>query len=95
MMCSPGIAHQMSLNATLEDFMTSIVAAHADALSAPSVSFGDKNLYIRGILEAEFADNLTRRMYDLMDERTEGLLIINDKKLKRTAMRVRLSLSME
>jgi len=95
MMCSPGIAHEMSLNATLEDFMTSIVAAHADALSAPSVSFGDKNLYIRGILEAEFADNLNRRMYDLMDERTEGLLIINDKKLKRTAMRVRLSLSME
>jgi len=94
-MCSPGIAHEMRMEATLEDFMSSIVSAHSDVLSAPSVKFGDKNLYMRGILEPEFADNLKRRMYDLMENRTEGLVIINDKKLKRTAMRVRLLLKIE
>ena len=89
--CSPGIAHSMSVDATLEDFMASLVLAHPDSLAKPSVSFGGKNLYLRGVLESEFKENLTERMSSLMGNRTDGLIIVNDKKRKKS-MRVRLSL---
>ena len=91
--CSPGIAHSVSVDATLEDFMASLVSAHPDSLGEPSVSFGGKNLYLRGVLESEFKENLTERMSSLMGNRTGGLIIVNDKKLKKSSMRVRLSLS--
>ena len=92
-MCSPGIAHSVSAYATLKDFMSSIVAAHPDSLSEPSVSYRGKNLYLRGVLEDQFVDNLTASMVDLMGGRTEGLVVVNDKKMKKTSMRVRVSLS--
>lgn len=91
--CSPGVSHSIPREATLETFMASIVAAYPDSLAQPSVSFGGRNLYLRGVLESEFADNLGKRMVDLMDGKTDGLVIINDKKLKKTSMRIRLSLS--
>lgn len=91
--CSPGVAHSVSIDTTLEEFMASIVAAHPDSLEQPSVSFGGKNLYLRGVLESEFADNLKKRMINLMDGQADGLLIVNDKKLKKASMRVRLSFS--
>jgi ubiquitin-activating enzyme E1 C len=81
----------MSVDATLEDFMASLVLAHPDSLAKPSVSFGGKNLYLRGVLESEFKENLTERMSSLMGNRTDGLIIVNDKKRK-NSMRVRLSL---
>ena len=91
--CSPGVAHSVSIDVTLEEFMASIVAAHPDLLEQPSVSFGGKNLYLRGVLESEFAENLTKRMIDLMEGQSEGLLMVNDKKLKKASMRLRLSFS--
>ena len=90
--CSPGIAHVVSVDATLGDFISSIVAAHPDSLAEPSVSYGAKNLYLRGVLEAEFAENLPKKMIELMDGQREGLIIVNDKKLKKTSMRLRLRL---
>lgn len=90
--CSPGIAHALNANATLEEFMASIVAAYPDSLAEPSVSFGGKNLYLRGVLESEFAENLNKPMIELMNGRKEGLVVVNDKKMKKTSMRLRLSL---
>jgi hypothetical protein len=37
-------------------------------------------------------ENLDKRMIDLMDGRKEGLVVVNDKKMKKTSMRLRLSL---
>jgi len=47
---------------------------------------------LRGVLESEFAENLTKPMNELMNGRKEGLVVVNDKKMKKTSMRLRLSL---
>jgi hypothetical protein len=47
---------------------------------------------LRGVLESEFAENLNKPMIELMNGRKEGLVVVNDKKMKKTSMRLRLSL---
>jgi len=49
-------------------------------LSAPSVSYGQKNLYMRGILEDQTLGNLCKPLVDLVDG-SGSILTINDKKM--------------
>lgn len=49
-------------------------------LSAPSVSYGHKNLYMRGVLEEQTRGNLCKPLADLIDG-SGSVLTINDKKM--------------
>ena len=80
--CSAGVPLDVSPAASLRDVLAAL-AAHATLgplLGAPSLSFGARNLYMRGALEAETAGNLEKRIGDLVDG-DGSVLTVNDRKL--------------
>jgi ubiquitin-activating enzyme E1 C len=76
--------------ATLQDALDAMLAdaALGPRLSAPSVSYGGANLYVRGALEAATAPNLDRPLAELLGAEGAALaagkgvvLTVNDRKL--------------
>lgn len=57
----------------------------------PSVTYGTKQLYSRGVFEADTRPNLEKPVAELLDGETTALLTVNDKKLS-APLRVRLRL---
>jgi ubiquitin-activating enzyme E1 C len=97
--CSPGVAMEVPKESTLSDFIDAVVDKFKDRVALPSISTSNgTNLYMRGVLEEATRDNLTRKMSVLIGEdqgggeKLEGLIIVNDKKLK-GPLRVRLTLT--
>lgn len=89
----------MPKESTLSDFIDAVVDKFKDRVALPSISTSNgTNLYMRGVLEEATRDNLTRKMSVLIGEdqgggeKLEGLIIVNDKKLK-GPLRVRLTLT--
>lgn len=85
--CSPPVVVLISWDVTLEEFLQ-ILTQHdrlKDHISAPSISYGHANLYMRGALEHMTRENLSKRLCDLMDCANPGInssiLTINDKQL--------------
>lgn len=70
------------INALLED------ARLADMLSNPSVSYGAKRLYVRGVFEQETRPNLDKTMGSLVQD-DNAILEVNDKKIMHT-LKIRL-----
>ena len=98
-MCSPGVAMELPKESTLSDVIDAIVKKFEDTVALPSISTSNgTNLYMRGVLEEATRDNLPRKMSELLGEehgggeKLDGLIIVNDKKLK-GPLRVRLSLA--
>ena len=60
-------------------------------MAHPSVTYGTKQLYSRGVFEAETRPNLEKPIAELLDGETTALLTVNDKKLS-APLRVRLRL---
>lgn len=52
-------------------------------LKAPSLSYGKKLLYMRGVLEKSTRENLDKKMIELVNE-SNALLQINDENLNYT-----------
>lgn len=70
------------IDALLED------ARFAGMLSKPSVSYGAKRLYVRGVFEEDTRPNLGKTMGSLIEDHN-SILEINDRNLMHT-MKVRL-----
>ena len=73
-----------------------VVRALRPELTAPSISYGARQLYARGIFEEETRDNLGRTLAELL--RSEGgvdvasaLLVVNDKQLS-NPLRLRIAI---
>ena len=75
--------------ATLQAVLDALLARFPTRLSAPSVSCGRTNLYMRGVFEEETRPNLAKPVAELMGA-SSGLLVVNDKKLH-GPLRVRLT----
>lgn len=60
-------------------------------LAHPSVSYGTKQLYVRGVFEADTKPNLKKPVSELLEGESTVLLTVNDKKLN-APLRVRLRL---
>lgn len=60
-------------------------------MAHPSVTYGTKQLYSRGIFEADTRPNLEKPVSELLEGETTALLTVNDKKLS-APLRVRLRL---
>lgn len=90
--CLFGIVYVLNVNVIFEEFMVFIVVAYLDFFVESSVSFGGKNLYLCGVFEFEFVENLNKFMIEFMNGCKEGLVVVNDKKMKKTLMRLRLLL---
>jgi ubiquitin-activating enzyme E1 C len=83
--CSSGISMIISESKTLEELLA-MVSEHPSVqgnISAPSVSYGSKNLYMQGPLEEATRANLKRTMKDLVQS-DRATFSINDKKLPQT-----------
>lgn len=89
--CSMGVPLQCRMEATLQQVMESLLGLPSleGKLSAPSVSYGSQNLYMRGPLEEFTRPNLSKTMVELIGSKG-GILTVNDKKLA-GVLRVRLS----
>eukprot|EP00963_Diacronema_lutheri_P004902 scaffold363_cov331-Pavlova_lutheri.AAC.23 len=89
--CSMGVPLHCSKDATLQQVMESLLALPSlkGKLSAPSISYGSQNLYMRGPLEEFTRPNLSKTMVELVGSKG-GILAVNDKKLA-GVLRVRLS----
>ena len=103
--CSAGVAVTVPEDATLQQVVDAMVGDEGlgKHLSAPSVSYGAANLYMRGALESATRGNLARKMSDLIAEVNTGngnggngnggvVLTVNDKTLV-VPVKVRLSFS--
>lgn len=85
--CSPPTVIHTSYDVTLEEFLQVMLENDClkNHLSAPTVSYGHTNLYMRGALEHMTRGNLCQKLFDLM--RTSNplmdctVLTINDKRL--------------
>lgn len=60
-------------------------------MAHPSVSYGTKQLYMRGVFEADTKPNLNKSILQLLEGERTVLLTVNDKKLN-APLRVRLRL---
>ena len=60
--CGPEVVLEISPNATLQNVVDALVAKPElkDHLSAPSISYGHNNLYMRGVLESQTKENLSK-----------------------------------
>ena len=108
--CSAGVGLTVPSDATLQDVIDAMVndSGLGKHLSAPSVSFGAVNLYMRGALEEMTRGNLEKKMVDLVSSNNENggssngeaiaatnggvMLTVNDKALV-APLRVRLKFS--
>ncbi|KAK3284824.1 NEDD8-activating enzyme E1 catalytic subunit [Cymbomonas tetramitiformis] len=90
--CSAGVPVAIEESTTLEELMQQLCAQFPEKLATPSVSFQGCNLYMRGIFEEETRPNLAKRIIDLMEGATSGVLIVNDKKLH-GPLRIQLSIN--
>mmetsp|Transcript_17998 Transcript_17998/g.50362 ORF Transcript_17998/g.50362 Transcript_17998/m.50362 type:complete len:133 (+) Transcript_17998:181-579(+) len=90
--CSAGLPIEMHPSATLQQLIGALMADTeiGPRLSAPSISCGTQNLYMRGALEGMTRENLSKPLSELVDSSC-CILNVNDKKLPAT-MRVRLRL---
>lgn len=91
LICSPGISLHCLERSTLQDVIDRLQALPIlqGKLSAPSISYGSQNLYMRGPLEEYTRPNLSKSMHELIGSRG-GTLLVNDKKLT-GVLRVRLT----
>ena len=87
--CSAGVPLRLPAGATLQAVLDALLARFPTRLSAPSVSCGRTNLYMRGVFEEETRPNLAKPVAELMGA-SSGLLVVNDKKLH-GPLRVRLT----
>ena len=67
-LCSSGTVIRVSRNATLQECMDVLVGdVHLKGrVEKPSLSYGSRNLYVRGALEEMTRPNLTKTMADLL-----------------------------
>ncbi|KAK9824971.1 hypothetical protein WJX81_001255 [Elliptochloris bilobata] len=81
-MCSAGVPFRVRPSDTLQQVLDALVADKAlgAKLSAPSVSYGAENLYMRGPLEEATRSNLARAIGELVDG--DGSVVqVNDRGL--------------
>lgn len=80
--CGPATIMEVSSGASLQETIDQLVQHPLlkGHLSAPSVSYGHKNLYMRGVLEDQTQGNLCKPLVDLIDG-SGSILTINDKKM--------------
>lgn len=66
--CSPALRMNVSHSMTLEEFVSGLLEHPSlkEYISAPSVSYGHMNLYMRGALEHMTRDNLPKKLKDLI-----------------------------
>jgi len=81
--CSPAIRMNVSHGITLEEFVSGLLEHPSlkEFISAPSVSYGHMNLYMRGALEHMTRENLPKKLVDLIGSPEGALFTINDTKL--------------
>eukprot|EP00775_Hariotina_reticulata_P010952 gene10952-11106_t len=94
-MCTAGVELEAPAASTLQQVID-LMLAHpvlGNMLAHPSISYGSKQLYARGVFEAETRPNLEKPVAELLDGGADGpvLLTVNDKKLS-APLRVRLKL---
>lgn len=80
--CGPATILEVSADASLQEAIDQMLRHPIlqNRLSAPSVSHGQKNLYMRGVLEDQTQGNLCKPLLDLVDG-SGSILTINDKKM--------------
>jgi len=80
--CSPGVTFEVNPEASLGEVVDAIVKDEhlGKHVSAPSVSYGTNNLYMRGVLEEATRENLTRAICSLVDG-SGSVITLNDKLL--------------
>eukprot|EP00879_Flechtneria_rotunda_P023907 GHRR01025319.1.p1 GENE.GHRR01025319.1~~GHRR01025319.1.p1 ORF type:complete len:346 (+),score=71.39 GHRR01025319.1:248-1285(+) len=91
--CSAGVELMAPAESTLQQVID-LMLQHpvlGNMLAHPSVSYGTKQLYARGIYEADTKPNLSRPVAELLNGEANTLLTVNDKKLN-VPLRVRLRL---
>ena len=104
--CSPGVGITVDRGATLEEVIGVMMRGREEGglgghLTAPSVSYGTNNLFMRGAMEGVTRPNLSRKIVDLigidgsgsgsgMEEGGEVVLTVNDRALV-APLRVRLT----
>ncbi|BDA43199.1 NEDD8-activating enzyme E1 catalytic subunit [Coccomyxa sp. Obi] len=90
--CSSSVPFEVASTDTLQQVIDALVADKTLGanLSAPSISHGAENLYMRGVLEEATHDNLSKPIGELVE--AGGVIQVNDKKLVST-MRVKLKYS--
>lgn len=79
------MSHVQVVDLMLQHPVLSKLMAH------PSVTYGAKQLYSRGVFEADTRPNLQKPVAELLDGETTALLTVNDKKLS-APLRLRLRL---
>eukprot|EP00873_Tetraselmis_striata_P019120 jgi/Tetstr1/439384/TSEL_027819.t1 len=82
---SPGMTLQEAIDAMLRDDQI------GERVAAPSISYGEKNLYMRGAMEELTRENLSKPLSELVG-RESCTLTVNDKKLP-APLRVRLRMT--
>lgn len=92
-LCSAGTNVVTPATATLNDLIQQMLChpGLGKHLSAPSVSFGTFNLYVRGALEDSTRINLEKPLIELLDGRKQATLTVNDRQLP-GPLRVRVQL---
>ncbi|WIA10224.1 hypothetical protein OEZ85_010426 [Tetradesmus obliquus] len=92
--CSAGVEVVAPADSTLQQVID-LMLAHPQLgkmLAHPSVSYGSKQLYARGIYEEDSRPNLAKPVRELLEgDEPAALLTVNDKKLS-ASLRVRLRL---
>lgn len=91
--CSAGIELNAPASSTLQQVID-LMLEHpvlGKMMAHPSVTYGTKQLYSRGIFEADTRPNLEKPVSELLEGETTALLTVNDKKLS-APLRVRLRL---
>lgn len=92
-LCSAGTCIGVPGATTLNDLIQQMLShpGLGSHLSAPSVSFGTSNLYVRGALEESTRGNLEKPIIELLGGRRRAMLTINDRQLP-GPLRVRVQL---
>eukprot|EP00884_Botryococcus_braunii_P012664 jgi/Botrbrau1/21399/Bobra.0216s0018.1 len=92
-MCSAGIPVEVDVDATLQDVIEVLLedVVLGPQIKEPSISYGSKNLYMRGVLEEMTRPNLSKKMLDLLEGEQSVVLQLNDKALP-NPVRIRLKL---
>jgi ubiquitin-activating enzyme E1 C len=83
--CSPGVPVEVDTTCTLQKFIDQLLkdSRFKLKLSKPSVSYHGDNLYMQAppVLEEMTRPNLSQPLLALMDNKTSGVLNINDRRL--------------